>query len=177
MAVIKTALLIAVAVIVQEVAPSDDIMRNTGSKLSCMLVEEQVPLCADLGYINTTFPNLRGHTTPGEANEELAHFLALIYTGCSNAIVHLLCSIYAPVCLEDFPNLMYPPCKHLCEYVQHGCAETLQQVFRYNWPPGPHLDCRKYKTFEENQLCFGPRDPSILKIPTIIKCKCNNVAS
>lgn len=164
-------LLIAVTIMTQEVAPTDDIMRNTGSKLSCMPVEEEVPLCANLGYINTTFPNLRGHTTPEEANEELAHFLALIYTGCSNAIVHFLCSIYAPVCLQEYSTLTYPPCKHLCEYVRDGCAETLMQVFSYSWPPGPHLDCHNYDSVEENQLCFGPPDPSILEIPPIIKCE------
>lgn len=162
--------LIAIAVMVQQVALSDDIMRSS-NKQSCMPVEEQVPLCADLGYINTTFPNLRGHTTPEAANEELAHFLALIYTGCSNAIVHLLCSIYAPVCLQEYSELMYPPCRHLCKYVQDGCEDTLLQAFGYIWPPGPHLDCHIYETVEENQLCFGPPDPSILKIPTIIKCK------
>lgn len=162
------------AIMCREVSSTDDIMRNTGAnhKLSCLPVEE-VPLCADLDYVNTTFPNLRGHTTPEEANEELAHFLALIHTGCSNAIVHLLCSIYAPVCLQEFveQRLTYPPCKHLCEYVRDGCADILLQQFGYNWPPGPHLDCHHYESAEENQLCFGPADPSILKIPPIIKCK------
>lgn len=167
----KTIFLLALIAAFSGVAPTDDMVRSS-QKLSCLSVDE-VPLCADLDYINTTFPNLRGHATPEEANEELAHFLALIYTGCSNAIVHLLCSIYAPVCLEEFSEqrLKFPPCKHLCEYVRDGCADTLLQKFGYSWPPGPHLDCHQYESVEDNQLCFGPPDPSILKIPPIIKCK------
>lgn len=154
--------------VVQEVAPTDDIVRNAGSnEQSCMSVEE-VPLCANLGYVNTTFPNLRDHKTPEQANEELSHFLALIHTGCSNAIVHFLCSIYAPVCIQEF-KYKYPPCKRLCEYVRDGCADTLSQLFGYSWPE--HLECYDYNTVEENQLCYGPNDPSILNIPPIIKCK------
>lgn len=163
-------LLVVVATLVKET--TSDVLRNGGAreKPSCISVEA-VPLCADLGYVNTTFPNLRGHATPKEANEELAHFLGLISTGCSNAIVHLLCSIYAPVCIQEYPDLKYPPCRNLCEHVEEGCAETLLLVFGYNWPPGPHLDCYNYDTAEENSLCFGPPDPSMLEIPFHIKRK------
>lgn len=148
---------------------STQLANATNSRLTedslCMSVKE-IPLCSQLGYVNTSFPNLRGHTTPEEANEELSHFLALVYTGCSNAIIHLLCSIYAPVCIQKYPQLKLLPCKNLCEYVKDGCAEILWQEFGYNWPPGPHLDCYNY---EDNQLCFGPSDPSILTIPPIIQ--------
>lgn len=173
MTLAKIIVLTLMTTLVRDTTPTgDDIMRNSGTneKLSCIPVEA-IPLCAELGYENTTFPNLRGHTTPEAANEELSHFLALISTGCSNAIVHLLCSIYAPVCIQRFSELRYPPCKNLCEYVKHGCADTLLQEFGYTWPPGPHLDCYNYDTAEKNSLCFGPGDPSILEIPPLIKCK------
>lgn len=157
----------AVSILIFEVSSTRD-----NGEMTCESVEA-IPLCAELGYVNTTFPNLRGHTTPEEANEELSHFSALIYTGCSNAIVHLLCSIYAPVCIQEFVYLKYryPPCKSLCEYVKNGCADTLLQNFGYSWPPGPHLNCYNYDTVEQNSLCFGPDDPSTLELPSIIKCE------
>lgn len=163
------AFLIVVTILVRGTIPTSDISRNSESseKPSCVSIEA-IPLCAELGYENTTFPNLRGHSTAQEANDELSHFLALISTGCSSAIVHLLCSIYAPMCIEEFPELKYPPCRRLCEYVEEGCTETLMLVFGYSWPPGPHLNCYIY---DDNQLCFGPKDPSTLAIPFHVKCK------
>jgi hypothetical protein len=161
--------LIAVSAVFKEVLSTNDV-RDTAA-MSCLPVET-VPLCANLGYPNTTFPNMRGHTTPEEANEELAHFLALVDTGCSNAIVHLLCAIYAPMCIQKYleQRLVFPPCKNLCEYVRDGCADTLLEEFGYSWPPGPHLDCHIYQSAVDNQLCFGPADPSILEMPSITKC-------
>ena len=155
---------------ITEATTENEMTRNPGSdELSCVSVET-VPLCANLGYVNTTFPNLRGHTSPDEANEELSHFLALISTGCSNALVYLLCSIYAPMCIQKY-NFKYPPCKHLCEFVRDGCADTLLLDFGYSWPPGPHLDCQNYDTVQDNKLCFGPSDPSTLKSPPIKNSK------
>lgn len=149
----------------------DRIITGSQNEVVCQSVQS-VPLCQELGYDNTSFPNLRGHLTAKEANEELAHFEALIETGCSNAIVHLLCSIYAPPCMQAYSNLRYPPCKSLCEHVRDGCAATLRQYSNYDWPPGPHLNCSNYAKAENNHLCFGPTDLSILKIPrTSVKCK------
>ncbi len=170
----KSSLLILLTISV--IITKTDAMRTTGSDeySSCESVEA-VPLCANLGYANTTFPNLRGHKTPEEANEELSHFMGLISTGCSSAIVHLLCSIYAPMCIQKFSNLKYPPCKNLCESVRDGCADLLLHNFGYSWPPGPHLDCQNYDTVQENKLCFGPSDPSTLKIPPINDCEFSKI--
>lgn len=159
-------ILIVVTILVKGTIPTSDISRNGASsdRDSCTSVEA-IPLCTDLGYVNTTFPNLRGHTTAEEANEELAHFLGLVSTGCSNAIVHLLCSIYAPMCIQEYPDMKFPPCRNLCEHVANGCSETFMLVSGYNWPPGPHLDCYNYDDRDTNSLCFGPQDLSILEIP------------
>ena len=150
-----------------------DITENNNPRQSTLVSEggiacqsvQSIPLCRNLGYNNTSFPNIRGHLTPEEANEELAHFDGLIGSGCSNAIVHLLCSIYSPPCLQDFPKLKYPPCKHLCEHVRDGCAATMHQHSSFNWPPGPHLNCSNYVSVQNNHLSFCPPDLSILKIP------------
>ena len=163
-------LALLVVISVSRAIAENSLLRNNENQVTCVSAES-VPLCAELGYVNTTFPNLRGHTTPEEANKELAHFSALIYTGCSNAIVHLLCSIYAPVCIQEYPDFIYPPCKNLCEYVKNDCAATLLQTFGINWPPGPHLDCHNYQTVEQNRLCYGPSDPSIIKLPPFVECK------
>ena len=156
------------AAVVQEVAPT--YMRNDESseKNFYHVSVEAVPLCTDVGYENATFPNLRKHATPEEANNELNDFLALIHTRCSNAIMHLLCPIYAPMYIDKFPKLRYPPCNSLCEYVKEDCIDILLEKFQIEWPPAPHLDCDLY---DESPLCFGPEDPSSLRLPQLIQCK------
>ena len=150
--------------VIKDKAITSRIRLGSKHEVVCQSVQS-VPLCQELGYDNTSFPNLRGHLTATEANQELADFVALIETGCSNAIVHLLCSIYAPPCLQAYSYLKYPPCRSLCEHVRDGCAATLSQYSNYDWPPGPHLNCSNYAKAENNLLCFGPTDLSILKIP------------
>ena len=118
--------------------------------------------CTDIGYANATFPNFRGQDTQREADTELQGFWPLIRAQCSNAIVHMLCAVYAPFCSPQFPNVRVRPCKNLCMHVREGCEARLRS-FRFDWPP--HLDCVNYPTREEDSLCFGPPDPSDIQIP------------
>ena len=116
-----------------------------------------VVFCTDVGYKNCSLPNIRGHETQEEAQRELADFEILIKDGCSNALVHLLCAVYAPFCRGAFK---LPPCRNLCEYVRSTCAPRLAE-FDIEWPP--HLQCEQYPPFGD--LCFGLEDPSVLQIP------------
>lgn len=163
-------MLICIAVASADVVKNWDKLRmhkitiGSQDEVVCQSVQS-VPLCSELGYNSTSFPNLRGHTSPKEANKELVDFAALIGTGCSNAIVHLLCSIYAPPCMQAYSYLRYPPCRSLCEYVKDGCAATLLKNFAYNWPPNSDLNCSNYERVEHNPLSFCPPNPSTLEIP------------
>ena len=71
-------------------------------------------------YPNASFPNYRGHEDQFSANRELLNFTPLVRTVCSNAIVHFLCSIYAPFCQPDLPNHRIRPCRELCHYVRRS---------------------------------------------------------
>lgn len=127
-------------------------------------VSDLVPLCSNLGYNHTTFPNYRGLDAK-ETNEELSDLRTLIRTNCSNAILHLLCSIYAPPCMPAYPGWRYPPCKSLCEYVENGCGAVFKLISGYEWPPNQNLNCSRYTTYEQNHLSFCPPDPTVLQIP------------
>ena len=119
-----------------------------------------VPICEDMPWNYTLFPNFRGHTTQVEANVELEQFRQLIEVGCSGAIVHLLCAIYAPFCTDDHPLRVLRPCRRLCQHVREDCEPIFnQRAGGLPWPD--HLNCDIY---EDSDLCFGPGVEDLLTL-------------
>lgn len=119
-----------------------------------------------LGWTSTSFPNFRNHKTHQEADRELRDFQYLVNTGCSNAIVHLLCSVYAPYCDKDFPQIRLRPCRELCQHVREGC-EDIFMAFGYSWPE--HLDCNNavlYPPSSSPEINFCPDGIDTLSVPT-----------
>ena len=113
-----------------------------------------VPICEDMPWNYTLFPNFRGHSSQTEANQELEQFRQLIEVNCSGAIVIFLCSIYAPFCTDDHPLRVLRPCKRLCQHVRDGCEPVFnERAGGLPWPD--HLNCDNY---EDNDLCFGPQE-------------------
>ena len=123
-----------------------------------------IEICKDI-YPQASFPNFRGHGTQMEANEELENFIPLIRQVCSNAIVHLLCSIYAPFCQVGIEDIRVPPCRELCDYVRGTCEEALVS-FGLEWPP--HLDCMIYPLNASTTIDFCPTNLTALEIPDSI---------
>lgn len=131
-------------------------------------------ICTALNYNWTTLPNFVGHRSPQMANFVINQSIALIQTGCSNAIVHLLCSIHLPFCSTLHDRLIrLRPCKSLCKEVREKCEPTFKELHQ---TPPPYLDCECSDTdgeplyrewSQDNPLCFGPLDPSELKMPNI----------
>lgn len=134
-----------------------------GVSSTCEPFSSLMPICSGVGYSNATFPNHRNQNI-SQASVEIRHFLPLIMTGCSNALVHLLCAVYAPFCDNSYHQVRpIPPCVPFCEYVRSGCEATLLQQFGYRWPE--HLNCSFYanENFNHASLCFGPTDIEQLK--------------
>ena len=160
-------LLVPAILTITSALQEDSIYRNSiinGKRCHPKPVSELVPLCSKIGYNYTSFPNRRG-LNEAATNEELADLKPLIGTNCSNAIVHLLCSIYAPPCMPAYPDWNYPPCKSLCDYVENGCAAVFKQISGYDWPPNPDLNCSQYTTYKKNSLTFCPPDPNKIQMP------------
>ena len=111
-----------------------------------------MPICEDMPWNYTAFPNFRGHTSQAEANQELEQFRQLIEVNCSGAIVIFLCSIYAPFCTDNHPLRVLRPCRRLCQHVCDGCEPIFnERAGGLPWPD--HLNCDNY---EDNDQCFGP---------------------
>lgn len=149
---------LAVCVYGQSVRPP---LTDQPQSFLCLDISE-VEFCTQIGYNHSSFPNWRGHFTPESANQELLNYRPLIMSVCSNAVVHMLCAVYAPFCLPDIPHIRIPPCKELCQYVRDGCEDDLFN-FGFQWPPA--LECEKYPSRQETRLSFCHANLSDLAIP------------
>lgn len=130
----------------------------------------KVGLCSGLGYEVTGMPNLVGHETQQEAEQQLGTFKPLIQYGCSSRLTVFLCSAYVPMCSEKV-QAPIGPCASLCEAVRQRCEPVLNE-FGFPWPLA--LNCSKFPPSNEyDSMCMeGPNEydhdrtkPRTLAIP------------
>ncbi|TDH15005.1 hypothetical protein EPR50_G00026660 [Perca flavescens] len=98
----------------------------------CKPIPSTLSLCHGIGYRHMRIPNLLGHDTLREAQQQSAAWLPLITKLCHRDTKKFLCSLFAPVCL---PELSGPisPCRSLCEVVRDGCVPVMS-AFGFPWP-------------------------------------------
>ena len=85
-------------------------------------------------------------------------FDQLIYQNkCSNATFHLVCLVYAPVCIT---NQRHKVCWRLCDYVSTGCAGNFEVI---GLPPLLRCDNPDIYSNESTSIC--PPDFAALQIP------------
>ncbi|XP_071943703.1 uncharacterized protein [Antedon mediterranea] len=120
-----------------------------------------IPMCENLPYNMTTFPNFLKHQSQEEAGAEIAQFLPLVNVECSEDLRFFLCMMYAPPCIQNF---VIPPCLNLCEQARYGC-EVLMNRFGFSWPE--QLSCDKFKEAGPGVLCIDRNrtDDNVSKRP------------
>lgn len=98
----------------------------------CMQIPSTLLLCHGLGYNEMRLPNLLGHDSLKETQQQSAAWLPLLSKLCHPDTKKFLCSLFAPVCL---PELTGPvsPCRGLCEAVRDGCVPVMT-AFGFPWP-------------------------------------------
>jgi len=89
-----------------------------------------VPMCLDLPYNQTTYPNLLRHLGQEEAGPELYTYFPLLKANCSDDIRLFLCAVYVPVCNPLRRPL--PPCRDLCRSARR--CQDIMAKFGYAWP-------------------------------------------
>ncbi|KAM7354863.1 frizzled 2 [Cochliomyia hominivorax] len=94
--------------------------------------EITIPMCRGIGYNMTSFPNEMNHETQDEAGLEVHQFWPLVEIKCSPDLKFFLCSMYTPICLEDYHKPL-PVCRSVCERARAGCAPIMQQ-YSFEWP-------------------------------------------
>ena len=115
----------------------------------CQPIPSNFTLCYGLGYTQMYLPNLLNHESITEISYELPLWKSLLRLTCHPNARLLLCSILAPVCLQQKPersslvsfdnnqnsistmthdnkNFLYP-CRTLCESVKESCEPKMKE--------------------------------------------------
>lgn len=129
--------------------------------------EITIPMCRGIGYKNTSMPNQFNHDTQEEAGLEVHQFWPLVEIMCSPDLKFFLCSVYAPICIEDYDKPL-PACRSVCERAKAGCAPIMHQ-YGFAWPE--RMDCSKLPEYGDSvHLCMDKRNGSapVKKAPTTL---------
>ncbi|XP_013172432.1 PREDICTED: frizzled-2 [Papilio xuthus] len=117
--------------------------------------EITIPMCRGIGYNLTSFPNALDHDTQEEAGLEVHQYWPLVEIKCSPDLKFFLCSVYTPICIEDYAKPL-PACRSVCERARAGCA-PLMQKYGFQWPE--RMACEKLpKMGEPDQLCMDENE-------------------
>lgn len=114
--------------------------------------EITIPMCRGIGYNMTSMPNELNHDTQEEAGLEVHQFWPLVEIRCSPDLKFFLCSMYAPICIEDYHKPL-PACRSVCIRARDGCAPLMQQ-YGFQWPE--RMACEKLPVHngDPDNLCM-----------------------
>ena len=141
------------------------VITDAPESFRCANITGKIEWCTAIGYNMASFPNWRDQGDSLTAKQELKQYLPVIQTACSEAIVHMLCAVYAPFCETDKPNIRLPPCKELCQAVRDGCESVF---LGFGYPLPPPLNCDRYPSFAVERLAFCSDNISMLRIPDVV---------
>ncbi|XP_076303947.1 frizzled-5-like [Tachypleus tridentatus] len=122
-------------------------------KLKCE--EITIPMCKNIGYNYTSMPNQFYHDTQEEAGMEVHQFWPLVEIQCSDDLRFFLCSMYTPICMEDYHSSL-PACQSVCERSRAGCAPIMRQ-YGFAWPE--RMNCEDLPNYgDPNNLCMDEKE-------------------
>nr|CAD7197070.1 unnamed protein product [Timema douglasi] len=122
---------------------------TSGSSSRCE--EITIPMCRGIGYNLTSMPNDLNHDTQEEAGLEVHQFWPLVEIKCSPDLKFFLCSVYAPICIEDYHKPL-PACRSVCERARGGCTPIMKQ-YGFPWPE--RMACEKLPVHgDPSNLCM-----------------------
>ena len=108
-----------------------------GQKSKCQKIT--IPLCMNIGYNMTRFPNFLGQENEDDAATKVHEFTPLVAVNCAPQLRFFLCSVFAPMCDEGLDHPIYS-CRSMCEAARNGCTPVLKK-FGFDWPDT--LDCNR----------------------------------
>jgi hypothetical protein len=126
-----------------------DLIIDSGYKCE-PLNTDTLPLCRDIAYNETRFPNFMKQKTQQEAAADTNIYLPLIRINCSPVLKLFLCSLYAPPCVKNYSSAL-KPCRELCEKVKSGCEDVMKR-FAFAWPD--YIECHRFPPFNGPEACI-----------------------
>ncbi|XP_076832842.1 secreted frizzled-related protein 2-like [Brachyhypopomus gauderio] len=143
----------------------------------CKPVPNTMNLCHGIGYKDMRLPNLLGHDSAKEAQQQAGAWMPLVNKRCHRDTRKFLCSLFAPVCLPEL-TAPVPPCRTLCESVRDGCLPVMS-AFGFPWPDT--FNCSRFPVGA--QLCIpgagetSPVDITDTAKGTVVLCDACSTSS
>lgn len=116
------------------------------NQVKCLNMPANLTLCKNVGYSEMRLPNLLQHDTLKEVTQQASTWVRLANVGCHPDTQKFLCSLFAPICLDQ----PIWPCRTLCEAVKNGCEN---KMLKYGFPWPEMLRCDQFPV--EPNLCIG----------------------
>lgn len=114
-----------------------------------------MPMCRTIEYNLTSMPNRFQHVNQEEASIEVSPFWPLVKINCSDDLRFFLCSMYFPICMEDFHDPV-PACSSVCIRARFGCEPVMKQ-YNFQWPE--KMNCDNFPTYGvPGTLCMDPKN-------------------
>ena len=85
-----------------------------------------------------------------QAGLEVHQFWPLVEIHCSPDLKFFLCSMYTPICMENY-NKPVPACRKVCRRAMQGCLPLMKQ-YGFEWPE--RMACDKLPTSGHGNICM-----------------------
>ncbi|RNA27510.1 frizzled-8 [Brachionus plicatilis] len=125
-----------------------------GSRGEQKCQEITVPMCRNIEYNMTAFPNQFNHESQQEAAAEAHQFWPLVEINCAKDLKFFLCSMYTPICVPSYPQSI-KACKSVCVRARLGCEKYMKK-FGFEWPE--HMNCDLFPEYGTSEVCMDPMD-------------------
>ncbi|KAF5273845.1 hypothetical protein FQA39_LY00960 [Lamprigera yunnana] len=107
-----------------------------------------IPYCSSLKYNVTTYPNVLGHKSKQEVEEDVISFRELVDAECYRNAYDFVCQVLQPSCKKGTKeDEMVLPCRSFCRDFMVGCGSRLLPKFK------ELLSCSKFPEFSESPSC------------------------
>ncbi|EFN61099.1 Atrial natriuretic peptide-converting enzyme, partial [Camponotus floridanus] len=101
-----------------------------------------LPYCKHLSYNISSYPNVLGHRSLADVEEDVIAFRELVDAECYPLAYDFICQVLQPACQLSHPeDLLQLPCRSFCREFWNGCGNRLSEKIKRA------LDCSNFPEY------------------------------
>ncbi|XP_077292082.1 atrial natriuretic peptide-converting enzyme isoform X2 [Arctopsyche grandis] len=113
----------------------------------------QLKMCQNLPYNITSYPNVLGHMSLKDVEDDMIAFRELIDSECYRLAYDFVCQLLQPSCVtKKEEDELILPCRSYCREFWAGCGGRLPERFR------KLLDCNRFPEYIGPSSCRSKKD-------------------
>ncbi|XP_012228176.1 atrial natriuretic peptide-converting enzyme [Linepithema humile] len=104
--------------------------------------------CKHLPYNISSYPNILGHRSLADVEEDVIAFRELVDAECYPSAYDFVCQVLQPACRSSQPeDLLQLPCRSFCREFWNGCGSRLPEKIKRA------LDCSNFPEYADPGSC------------------------